>query len=205
MVTKYGFSDIREHLFEDLGGAYPTKWEDFEAAKVLGEDIFGSPKPHPNTVLNLFMEQNVRFAIPFAAYRASMGGFSALMSDEPGTVLPRHTLASSIWGMERSRSFMIQAGCNVAYEQSLPVCADKACVLNAGIVPGESRAEALQKLHNVMIEEKEGGILSPPSWGDIACVECTKKIDGHHVVWRKACWEMLPALFGVAKRWYEEC
>ena len=94
MVTKYDFSAVREHLFEDLKGAYPTKWDDFETAKVLGEDVFGSPKPHPNAVLNLFMAQNFRFAVPFAAYRASLGGFSALMSSEPGTVLPRRRRAS---------------------------------------------------------------------------------------------------------------
>ena len=75
MTTKYGFSDIRRQLIKDLKGAYPTRWEDFETAKILGEDIFGSPKPHPNAVLDLFEAQNVRFAIPFAAYRASIGGF----------------------------------------------------------------------------------------------------------------------------------
>ena len=127
MVTKYDFSDIREHLFEDLKGAYPTKWEDFEAAKVLGEDVFGSPKPHPNAVLNLFTAEGVRFAVPFAAYRASLGGFSALMSNEPGTMLPRHILASTIYGMERARSSMIQAAPAIACKQSVPACVDREC------------------------------------------------------------------------------
>jgi len=80
MTAKYGFSDIRKALVEDIKGAYPTKWEDFEAARILGEDVFGSPKPHPNAVLNLFLQQDVKFALPFAAYRAGLGGLSALVS-----------------------------------------------------------------------------------------------------------------------------
>ena len=99
MTTKYGFSSVRDQLVEDLRGAYPTKWEDFQGAKVLGEDVFGSPKPHPNAVLKLFEVGSIRFAIPFAAYRAAIGGFSVLMSDKPGTVLPRRTLATTVYGV----------------------------------------------------------------------------------------------------------
>ena len=54
MTTKYGFSRVRDQLVQDLKGAYPTKWEAYQAAEVLGEDVFGSPKPHPNAVLNLW-------------------------------------------------------------------------------------------------------------------------------------------------------
>jgi hypothetical protein len=99
MTTKYGFSDIREALVEDLKVAYPTKLEDFEAAKVLGEDMFGSPKPHPNAVLNLFLEQRIKFALPFAAYRAGLHGPSALASEN----LVRYShvspspLSSTVW------------------------------------------------------------------------------------------------------------
>ncbi|KAF9651974.1 hypothetical protein BDM02DRAFT_3183972 [Thelephora ganbajun] len=99
MTTKYGFFDVRHQLIKDLKSAYPTKWEDYRTAKVLGEDIFGSSKPHPNAVLNLFEVRNIRFAIPFAAYLASIGGFLALISDKPGMVFPRHTLATTIHGV----------------------------------------------------------------------------------------------------------
>ena len=73
--------------------------KDFQNADVLGEDVFGSPKPHPNAVLKLFEVGSIRFAIPFAAYRAAIGGFSVLMSDKPGTVLPRRTLATTVYGV----------------------------------------------------------------------------------------------------------
>ena len=68
MTTKYGFSGIRKAFVEDLKGAYPTKWKGVETAPALGENIFGSPKPHPDAVLNLLSEQGIKFALPFAAY-----------------------------------------------------------------------------------------------------------------------------------------
>ena len=69
MTTRYDFPNIRGALVEDLKGAYPgTKREDFQTARVLGEDVFGSPKPHPNAVPNLFLEQKIKLASPFAVY-----------------------------------------------------------------------------------------------------------------------------------------
>ena len=73
MTTKYGFSDVREQLIDSIKDAYPMEWEGPGTAKTLGEDIFGSPKPHPNAVMNLFAEQSVKFALLFAAYRAALG------------------------------------------------------------------------------------------------------------------------------------
>ena len=115
MAAKYGFSDVREALVEDLKDAYPTKWEDFEAARVLGEDVFGSPKPHPNAVLNLFLEQKIKFALPFAAYRATLGGLQALISDTPDTVLPRLPLASIIHGMGAMKRVTMLAAHSLVY------------------------------------------------------------------------------------------
>ena len=127
MATKHGFSDVREQLVEDLKGAYPTKWEGYQAAEVLGEDVFGSPKPYPNSVLNLFAEQNIKFALPFAAYRAALGGFSSLTSDRPGAVLPRPTLASTIYGMERIRYAMVQIAHSMVCDTHPVVCPQSAC------------------------------------------------------------------------------
>jgi len=56
MTAGYGYFNIRDQLFKDLKSAYPTKWEAYQAAEVLGESIFESPKPHPDAVLSLFLE-----------------------------------------------------------------------------------------------------------------------------------------------------
>ena len=204
MTTKYGFSDVRDQLLKDLKGAYPTKWEAYQAAEVLGEGVFGSPRPHPNAVLNLFMAQDVRFAIPFAAYRASLGGFSSLVGDEPGALLPRHTLASTIHGRGEILRVMTQAAHTIAHKgKLLSICPDTACILNVGIESMERRMEALTKLHGVMIGEREGGVLSPPPLGHLACMKCAKEIEASHTVWCRICWELLPATFSVARCWDE--
>ena len=204
MTTKYGFSHVRDQLLKDLKSAYPTKWEAYQVTDVLGEDTFGSPKPHPNAVLNLFVTQNVKFAIPFAAYRASLGGFPALMSDAAGTVLPRHILASTIHGKGEILRVMAQAACTIAHKEKLSsVCPDKACVLNVGIKPMERRMEAVTKLHDAMISGRNGCALSSPSLEGLTCARCTKEIEGSHAAWRSRCWDLLPAAFSVAKCWDE--
>jgi len=196
MTTKYGISNVRDQLIKNLRGAYPTEWEGYQAGEVLGEDVFGSPVPHPNAVLNLFTTQNVRFAIPFAAYRASLGGFPALISGEAGVVLPRHTLASIIHGRGEIQRVMTQAAIAIAFKECLPpTCLHKACALNLGIKSMEQRMEALSRIRDVMIGEREGGVLSTPTLGGLACTGCTREVEESHAAWRKACWELLPAIF----------
>ena len=200
MTAKYGFSDVREQLVEDLKGAYPTKWEDFEAATVLGENIFGSPRPHPNAVLNLFLEQNIRFALPFAAYRATIGGFSSLISNEPGAVLPRLALATIIHGVEKIRHMIVQASHSAVWNGNHKVCKQRACVLNTGINPTERRTEALKKVFAIMVDRSKGDILSPVSLGDIVCVDCTKLLEEAHLHCRERfVWAAIPSLLGAAR------
>ena len=201
MTTKYGFSNVRDQLVKDIEDAYPTKWEAFQSAGVLGEDIFGSPKPHPNAVLNLLKEQGLKFAIPFAAYRASIGGFSALMSDKLGTVLPRHTLATTIHGMHVLRSTASHSARVVAYGGELWVCPDKGCVLNVGMDPVKTKMEAMGKIYRAMMEKREGGELSAPSLGNLLCAKCSKSVEGAHAIWASNCWKMLTQVFGVSESW----
>jgi len=201
MTTKYGFSDVRDQLVKDLKGAYPTRWEDFENTRILGEAVFGSPKPHPNAVLNLFVEQDIRFAVPFAAYRASIGGFSALMSDKPGTVLPRRTLATTIHGMHVLRSMASRVARVIAYGGGFRACPDRTCVLNIEINLIEKRMEVLEKIYNAVIDEREGGVLSPPSLGRLLCAKCTRTITAVHATWGSTSWKKLALVFAFSHSW----
>ena len=199
MAIKYGFSDVREALIEDLKGAYPSKWEDFVAARVLGEDVFGSPKPHPNAVLNLFLEQSIKFALPFAAYRAGLGGLSSLTSENPGNVLPRVTLASIVHGMGVIRQQITNVTYTFIYKRDMGVCPDRTCVLNAGVNHTGARIEALNKLCDVMpIGEGKVDILSPLSLGTLhVCVNCAKRLEKLHLRCRRdLAWAALPSLLG---------
>ena len=201
MTTKYGFSSVRDQLVEGLRGAYPTKWEDFQGAKVLGEDVFGSPKPHPNAVLNLFEAGNVRVAIPFAAYRASIGGVSALMSDKPGSVLPPRTLATTIHGMHVLRSSASDAARVAVYREYPRVCPDKACVLNVEISLAEERMMAMEKIYSTVVGQREGGLLGSPALGHILCAECSKRVMVAYASWSSAVWEKLAPAFSISRGW----
>ena len=195
MATKYSLSDVREQLVEDLKGAYPTKWEDFEAANILGEDVFGSPKPHPNAVLSLFLEQNVKFALPFAAYRAGLGGPSALVNDGPGTIIPSLTLVSVTHGIGEMRGMMILAAYSVVYMGGLEVCVEMECTLSVDTNHIESRMEALEKVFHVIAGRSEGDMLSSLSLGTLVCVDCATLLEKAHLDYRKELvWAALPSL-----------
>jgi hypothetical protein len=198
---KYGFSDVRNQLIKDIKGAYPTKWEAYQAAEVLGEDVFGTPKPHPNAVLNLFDEQNIRFALPFATYRASIGGFPALMSDTPGTILPRRILATTTYGMHLVGTFMGEGARVIAYERSM--CVYGRCVLSVSAKHVKERMEALGKLHAMFLVKRDGGGLGPLTLEHSVCATCTKTMQASHAAWRSKCWEQLPSMFSVAQSWGE--
>ena len=197
MTTKYGFSDIREALVEDLKRAYPTKWEDFETAKVLGEDVFGSPRPHPNAVLYLFLEQSIKFGLPFAAYRAGLGGPSGLASDKPRMILPRLTLASIVHGMEGMRRAMTYAGQTIGYSWDVGMCSEMACASNVRMGPGERRMEVLKKISDMIVSKSEGDVLSPLLLGNVLCAGCTERLKNSHRECRKQLvWARLPRLIG---------
>jgi len=203
MTTKYGFSDVRDQLLDSIKTAYPTKREGSGIAKVLGEDIFGSPKPHPNAVLNLFTEQGTKFALPFAAYRAGLGGFSSLTSDKPGTVLPRLALASTIYGMEMIRGGLARLAHSAVFDLSLKECRDGACAVESSSPP-KRRKEALNQIYDFMVREGKGDVLSCDlSLGIIVCANCAKTPEKTYRVWRAVIWEELPRIFGVGKSWEE--
>jgi hypothetical protein len=201
MTTKYDFSDVREQLVDGIKSAYPTKWEGPGTGTILGEDIFGSPKPHPNAVLNLLAEQNVKFALPYAAYRAALGGFSSLISDKPGTVLPRLTLASTVYGMEVIRGGLAQVAHSIVCNMSLEGCPDTACAVNIGTNPPERRMEGLNKIYNAMIKEGKADMLFSLSLGNIVCANCLKTPEAALQLWCKMIWEKLPRMFGVGTSW----
>jgi len=204
MTTKYGFSDVHGQLLESIKSAYPTKWEGSRTAKVLGEDVFGIPKPHPNAVLNLFTEQGIKFALPFAAYRAGMAGFSSLTSDKPGTVLPRLALASTMHGMETIRGGLAKLAYSVVCNISLENCRNVECAVNKDINLPDKRMEMLNQIYDVMVKEGKGDVLSPDLLlGHIVCVRCAKTPEHVYHLWCTMIWQELPWIFRVGKNWEE--
>ena len=202
MATKYGFSDVREQLIHSLEGAYPTKWEAYQTANLVGEDVFGSPRPHPNAVLTLFLEHNIMFAVPLAAYRAALCGFPSLLSNEPGALLPRHPLASTIHGMETIRSEVSRLAHSIVCNMSVRECRSR-CVVNGSLNSPARKMKGLNKIYDVMVKEGKGDVLSSLTLGDIVCANCAKAPEEAYHIWCGAVWENLPRIFGVGKSWEE--
>ena len=199
MAIKYGFSGVHEQLVDSIKGAYPTKWEGPGTGGVLGEDIFGSPIPHPNAVLDLFMEQSIKFALPFAAYRAALGGFSSLTSDKPGTILPRPALASTIYGMGMIRVRSARLAHSVVCEMSLGECRDDTCAVNIGSDPARLRTEALNKIYEAMVRGGEGDAFFSRLPENVVCVNCAKRTERAYDRWRGMTWKEFPHIFGVGE------
>ena len=202
MTTKYGFSDVREQLIDSIKNAYPTKREGLETAKVLGENIFGSSKPHPNAVLNLFTEQKIKSALPFAAYRAALGGFSSLTNDNPGTALPRLALASIMFGMEIMRGRFAKLAHSVVCNTSLGDCGEGTCVMNV-VSFTERKTHASDRIYDAMIKGGKGDVLSSLSLEGPVCEDCVRTLEKAYQPWRTKIWEELPRIFGVGKSWEE--
>ena len=202
MTAKYDFSDVREHLLHSIDGAYPTKWEAYQTASVLGEDVFGSPKPHPNAVFNLFLEQNVKSAIPMAAHRAALAGFTSLINDEPGTVLSRLTLASTIYGVEVMRGGVSKLAYSIVCGTGLRECGNEGCLMSLDIGTPEQGMEGLNKIYDVIVK-KEGDLFSPLSLGDTFCASCAKPVEREYNSWCATVWKNLPRIFRVGKGWDE--
>jgi len=203
MATKYGFSDVREQLIDSIKEAYPTKWEDPGTGKVVGESIFGLPIPHPSAVLNVFLEQGVKFALPIAAYRAALGGFSSLISDKPGTVLPRLALAFTIHGMKAVRIRLALFAHLVVCKMSLRGCRDDTCALSVNSNPPRQRMEALNMIYYAMVTGSNRDVLFSRLLENIVCANCAEAPEKVYSLWCEMIWKELPRMFGVAKSWEE--
>jgi len=133
----------------------------------------------------------MKFALPFAAYRAGLGGPSVLSSEEPGAVLPRLALASIIHGMGGMRRAMTYTAQTIAYTWDMGGCSEGVCVLNDGLM------EVLKKISDVLSDSSEGDVLSSLRYEDVFCVDCARRLRNSHRGCRKHLfWTRLPSLLG---------
>ena len=79
ITTKYEMPTVRSQLIEVVRDAYPETFDGVMPTKTLGENVFDGPTPHPNEVLNLFVQQKLASALPMAYYMAARRGVDSLM------------------------------------------------------------------------------------------------------------------------------
>ena len=66
ITTKYELPTVLSQLLELVRDAYPETFEGLVPSKALVENVFSGPTPHPNKVLNLFVQQKLASTLPMA-------------------------------------------------------------------------------------------------------------------------------------------
>jgi len=190
MSTKYKFQEIRSEIVLDLLPAYPTQLSDYKASSCLGEAVFGTPLPHPNSVLDLFVKCKVSFALPFAYYRACVAGDPASLNTSASeTVLPTNTLKAALRGQARLKGDQVQLAKNLAFQDCKgwvclgKILSSRAPVFN-WILPETTTRRGIS----------EKGAFT----GFGYCPECSQTFAQGLSDAQKDTWENLPSYFGLS-------
>ena len=204
---------LRVRLLETICDSYPENFEGLDPSKTLGENVFDAPKPHPNAVLNIFVQQNVTSALPMAYYMAARRGLNSLMDTRlpSSATLSGQTLVSAMRGLMALREMELKETHRIVFtikDASNRVgCSSTDCPsrhpkgpLDAGIIG------AYQRTFDRITGSADGGtrILQVLSASEFAedteskfCQACVEKMQAAHGEVRKKAWEALPEVFGL--------
>ncbi|KAF9783248.1 hypothetical protein BJ322DRAFT_1212047 [Thelephora terrestris] len=206
ITAKYEMPAVRPQLIEVVRDAYPETFEGVTPTKSIGERVFSGPTPHPNEVLNLFVQQGLTSALPVAYYMAARRGVSSLMDrslSQRATLSPE-VLESAIKGLvalqklELNETYRLVLGPKISQTCSSPNCHSR----NA---TGLKVSDAHQKVIDRITDSSRSGtkvlqVLSSSSiegHRDGFCEVCVKGWEAGHVEVRKKAWNMLPDAFGL--------
>jgi len=202
---------VRSQILEVIRDAYPETFEGLDPSKALGESVFSGPTPHPNAVLNLFVQQKLASALPMAYYMAVRRGPESLMDRSlPASArLPPETLQATIQGLFTLREMELKEthrlifgskgsrfGSQFGSRQNCPSCN----------VTGPGISEAHQKVIDQIVDSIHSGtkLLQVPPLREICggdslgfCKECVGRWESEHADVRKKAWAALPDVFGL--------
>ena len=198
---------LRTQLLEMIHDAYPEDFKGLDPSKVLGEDVF-EPRPHPNAVLNLFVQQKVTSALPMAYYMAARRGLDSLMNTRlpSDATLSGQTLRCAIRGLMTLRETELKETHRVVFTTFNCVgCSSTDCLSRymKGLL-GAEIIGALRPIFDRITGCAVGGtrILQVLSASDFAegtgskfCQVCAEKMQAAHGELRREAWTALPEVF----------
>jgi len=207
ITAKYELPNVRSQLLEVIHDAYPDTFEGLAPSKSLGEGIFSGSTPHPNAVLNLFVQQKLTSALPMAYYMASRRGLDSLMDrrlPQSATLSPE-ILQSAIRGFVTLREMELKETHRLIFgsRTSRPCSSSKCPSLKAA---GPRVSEAHLKVFDQITDSSQPGtkVLQVLSLGDICgddchgfCNICAEGWEVDHGEVRKKVWTALPDVFGL--------
>ena len=205
--------NLRARLLKIVRDAYPDTFEGLDPSKVLGENMFDGPKPHPNAVLNLFIQQMVTSALPMAYYMAARRGIDSLMDTRlpSSATLSGQTLGSAIRGLVALRDMELKETYRIAItikdSANGTVCPSPECLCrSARGVSDATIIGACQQTLDRITGSAAGGtrILQVLSVSEFTenlesrfCQVCMEKIQVAHAEVRRKAWAALPEVFGL--------
>ena len=131
ITSKYEMPAVRSQLLEVVRDAYPETFEGLGPSKQIGENVFSGQAPHPNEVLNLFVEQKITSALPMAYYMAARRGPGSLMSGHPPrtVTLSPGILRSAVEGLMALREVELNETHRLIFEpESTHPCSVSNCL-----------------------------------------------------------------------------
>jgi len=202
---------IQSQILEAVRDAYPATFEGLDPSKPLGESVFSGQTPHPNEVLNLFVQQKVKFALPMAYYMAARRGLNSLMDKHlpRDATLPSEVLQSAIGGLMALREVELKETHDLIFDSRGPhPCSTPNCPSRTPTGPVASAAYHKVFDHVVGPPRLGTKALQVPEFyedrgGELQCVgpgicsNCAGRWESGHAELRKDFWAMLPDVFGL--------
>ncbi|KAF9646058.1 hypothetical protein BDM02DRAFT_3189181 [Thelephora ganbajun] len=204
ITTKYEMPTVRSQLLEVVRDAYPETFEGLDPSEALGETAFGGQTPHPNAVLNLFVQQKLTSVLPMAYYMAVRRGLDSLMDARlpASTRLSSETLQTAVKGLIALREMELKETQRLIYKSKIsrPYFSSDCPSCNA---TGPKVSDAYQ---NVVDRMPRSGtnVLQVLSLSFIYgenyhgfCKGCVGEWESGHVEVRRKAWAALPIVFGL--------
>ena len=205
--------NLRARLLKTVSDAYPETFEGLDPSRVLGENVFAGTKPHPNAVLNFFVQQMVTSALPMAYYMAARRGSDSLTDTRlpPSATLSGRTLRFAIRGLIALREMELMETHRIVFatkdNTELVGCSSPECLSRSSerTLDGENGG-AHQRIFDQITGSINGGtrILQVLSATEFAggpeskfCQVCAENMQAAHADVRRKAWTALPDIFGL--------
>ena len=211
MAAKYEMPAVRSQLLEVIRDAYPETFEGLAPSKPLGETVFSGPTPHPNEVLNLFVQQKFTPTLPMAYYMAIRRGPNSLVGGHlpRSATLPPEILQPAIRGLIALREVELSETHRLIFgPEGAHPCSMSSCPSHTPTDP--ATLEAYQEVFGHIAGSSQQGtkVLQVPEFykdceGDLQCVSpsicrsCVERWESRHAEMRKKAWATLPEVFGL--------
>lgn len=211
ITAKYEMPAVRSQVLEVIHNAYPQTFEGLAPSQPLGENVFTGPTPHPNKVLNLFIQQRLSSALPMAYYMAVRRGPDSLIGKNPSrnTTLSPEILRPAVRGLMALREVELNETHRLIFgpKDSHPFPTPN-CPLRTPT--GPAALGAYQTVFDHIVGSSQFGtkVLEVPGFyedcedgpqciGPGICQGCVERWESGHAELRKKAWATLPDAFGL--------